>query len=194
MAIAEEAINRYGSENVNPIISRDGDIVELIECGMDDKLIQLLICDDATLREVSDGDLKKFFKVRHLYKALTGKSNGYILTIFNVHRFHGLAIGLRTNIDTAIWRTPPTNPYDRSVVKRFVGEDGLQDLEYVESLRIDNPEWNSVSVFTSRIWKGLLILPMASQNHLKEIDVKRSDVQVGFTLGDYITRIGGMKR
>jgi len=182
-SIVEQAIEYYGEDNVNPVISRDGDIVELLEYGMDDKLIQILLCDDASLRGFTDVEIRKYFKARHLYKALSGNSNGYILTIFNVHRFHSLKTELRTNIDVAIWRTPPTNPYDNSIVKMFVGKEGIEDLSYVESLRMDNPEWNAVSVFTTRLQRGLLLLPMAEQNHIKEL-VKPS---FKFNLGEIYT-------
>ena len=159
----------YGKENVNPIISRDGDITELLEYGMDDKLVQILICDDASLRDFTDSEVRKFFKARHLYKEVSGNSNGYILTIFNVHRFHSLKTEIRTNIDLAIWKTSATSPYDSSIVKRFVGEEGIEDLKYIESLRMDNPEWNVVSVFTTRLQRGLLYLPMAEQDYIKNI-------------------------
>lgn len=185
-SIVEEAVKRYGEENVNSVMSSSGNIADLLEYGMDSKLIQILICDDATLRGISDTDLRKYFKARHLYRAVSGNDNGYILTIFNVHRFHGLATELRTNIDVAIWKTPPTNPYDRSVVKGFVGDDGYKDLQFIEQQRFENPEWNAVSVFTSRLWKGLLLLPLAEKNYLRE--VVRPKIEL--TWGELISVVG----
>jgi len=175
----EQAIDYYGEDNVNPVISREGNITELLEYGMDDKLIQILICDDASLRDFTDSEIRKYFKARHLYKASTGNCNGYILTIFNVHRFHSLKTELRTNIDIAIWRTPPTSPYDRSIVKKFVGKEGIEDLMYVESLRMDNPEWNAVSVFTTRLQRGLLLLDMAEHDYLKDVVKPRFELSWG---------------
>ncbi len=187
-AIVEEAVKKYGSENVNPVVSRNGDIVELLEYGMNDKMIQILIADDATLRKIKDSDIRKFFKARHVYKSLTGKSNGFILTIFNVHRFHGLTTELRTNIDMAIWKTLPTSPYDRSIVKKFVGEDGLDDLKYIESMRLEEPKWNSISVFTSRLWTGLVVLPLAKQDYLLEVE---RDTSGALTWGQIAVALGG---
>lgn len=168
-AIVEQAIKYYGEANVNAVID-DGDLSSIMSRGMDNKLIQILIIDDATLSEVDDTEIRAYFKIRHIYKQKFGLSNGYILTIFNVHRFHGLKTELRTSIDIAIWRSQPTNPYDRNVVTKFVGKDGIEDLEYIESVRLDNPAWNAVSLFTSRIWRGIALIPMAEKNYIRTIE------------------------
>lgn len=168
--LAEIAVDHYGEENVNACLAQKGKLGNLLRYGFDAKPIQILVVDDTTGKKVSDEVIADFFRSRHIYMEKTGNTNGYILAIFNVHRFHSLQTELRTNVDLGIWRTPPTSPYDQSIVKKFVGEDGLQDLMKIEENRLENPEWNAISVFTTRTRRGLLILNHSKVDYLRLVN------------------------
>lgn len=103
-SIVEQAVSYYGEENVNAVGS-EGDLNGLLLRGFDNKLVQIMVIDDATLARIDDDDIRNYFRIRHIYKEKTGKSNGFILTIFNVHRFHSIQTELRSSIDVALWRS-----------------------------------------------------------------------------------------
>lgn len=167
-SIVERAVEFYGEENVNAVSSES--LYDLIRYGLDDKPIQILIYDDATLEDLASDTVRRLFKIRQRYQEISGRSNGYILAIVNTHRFHGLKIELRTNVDLAIWRSLPSDPYDLNVMKKFVGQEGLEALEIIEAKRLKDPSWNKVAVFTSRLRKGLVILPLARKNYIRKLE------------------------
>jgi hypothetical protein len=81
-----------------------------------------------------------------------------------------LKVNLRTNIDLAIWRSLPSDPYDISVVKRFIGSDGLETLQVIEENRLQDIKWNKVSIFTTRLEKGLLVLSLAKKDYIRRLE------------------------
>jgi len=167
-AIVEKAVEFYGEENVNAVISDS--LMELIRYGLDSKPVQILIYDDATLEDLRSNTLRELFKIRQTYARVSESLNGYVLAIVNTHRFHGLKVNLRTNIDLAIWRSLPSDPYDISVVKRFIGSDGLETLQVIEENRLQDIKWNKVSIFTTRLEKGLLVLSLAKKDYIRRLE------------------------
>jgi len=171
-SIVEKAVEYYGEDNVNAVVNTSGSPYKILSDGIDNKLVQILIFDDATVESIDKSFLKKYFRIRHLYKDKTGNKNGYIITIFNTHRFHTLQKEIRSSIDIGIWRSSPTSPYDQSIIRKFVGDDGIEDLNILEEYSFRDPNWNSISLFTSRKSKGLIKLDLAKKNYITDISTK----------------------
>lgn len=170
-AIDERAVLKYGKENVNASVSYNGDLDLLIEYGLDDKPVQILFADNVTLVKPKKEALQNFFKIRHYYRMLTGRSNGLILSFLAAHRFHGVNISLRTDLDFLIVRNSPTNPWDNNIIKRFIGNLGIHIMEIIEEERETRRDLYKFSMFYSKTKTGLLELPLAKENYLKVLDV-----------------------
>ncbi len=167
--ITEEAVKAYGEENVNASITTSEYPLMMLGDVLDSKDIQILVFDDATLQNIKKHSIRGFFQIRNIWKEKTKKNKGFILAMFITHRFHGLTTEFRTNADAIIWKSAPFNKYDVQVVKSYLGDSGVKALRTIEYKRISNPYWNSVSVFCTKVGiKGLLQLPLATKNYLRE--------------------------
>jgi len=89
----------------------------------------LLCAEDVTLAKVPLTDLNRFFQVRHLIEQNTGLREGMAVTVFNTHTFHGLNKNLRDTFNALIIKSVPTNPYDRSILKRYFSPWLLDEFE-----------------------------------------------------------------
>jgi len=178
-SIVEQAVKIYGEDNVNASISPNGNLRHMMSKGLNDKLVQILILDDITLTEIPTYVLQDFFRIRHIWKDRSNVDNGYILVMFNCHRYHGIDVNLRTNIDIILWKSPPTSPYDQTVMKKYVGDEGLEVLQEIEEYRLEDPKWNSVGVFNTRTDTGILELD------LPENDYTRNILNIPIRYGDY---------
>ena len=167
-SMTEKAVKKYGKENVNCV--ECGTIDNLVTSSLDDKLVQILTVDDITLQRIEKESVNQFFKLRHIWKDQIDRNYGYILAILGTHRFHGIQPPeLRTNLDMIIFKNSATSPFDRSIVKKYVTEDGIILLETLEKLRDDNPMFMNQSVFWTRGKVGSLILPMAEDNYIRKL-------------------------
>lgn len=128
--IALQAVIKYGKENVNACSSMEFEL--LMEYGIKDCLVNILFFDDATLAKIDSKTVRDFFRIRHLVREYTGRSNGLIITIVGAHRYHSMTKELRSTSNLVLWKSPPTNPYDRSIARNFVGDSGIQLLESIE--------------------------------------------------------------
>ena len=167
--IASRAVRKYGAENVNAVVSEDGDLELLLHFGLKPVLVNILFSDNLTLRRLERETLMDYFKVRHLYKKKFGLSNGYILSILALHRFHSIPVELRTTIDGILCLDSTMNPYDRSILKKFLGQEYLSFLDVMYSLKAKQPKLKKYAVFVSKDIKGLVSLPMARREYLKSI-------------------------
>jgi len=170
-ALVEKAVEKYGQKNVHASITHNGDLTTLLELGLDEeKLVQILFADNVTLVRPKKVEIQNFFKLRHYYRMLTGKNNGLIISILGAHRFHGVDISLRTDLDFLIARNSPTNPWDLAIMRRFLGDTGISIMEVLEEERITNKELFKFSVFYTKRAVGILELPLAKENYFKELD------------------------
>jgi hypothetical protein len=87
----------------------------------------LFVAEDITLAKISKSEINQFFQIRHLITQNTGLREGMAVTMFNSHTFHGLDKNLRDTFNALIIKSVPTNPYDRSILKRYF-HAGLLDL------------------------------------------------------------------
>jgi len=166
--IAYQARKKYRSL-VNARISEDGDLEALMEYGLRPTLVNILFSDNLTLRPLKKKTLMEYFRIRHLFKERFNLNNGYILSIMGVHRIHNIPVELRTNIDGIIIKDSSINPYDRSILKRFIGEASLNILDLIARGRDERPELRDYSFFVGRGISGLLSFPLVKENFLRPI-------------------------
>jgi len=169
--IVEEACKLYGSDKVNAVDCSGKKGIYVFEYGLTDQPVQILVFDDYTLVDVPKEKIRDFFRARNIWFKKKGVTNGLMIKIFCTHRFHGLLPEFRTNLDLLVVKSYPVNPYDRSVMKKFIGEEGMEDLITIEKGRSLNPYWNSLAVFTSKFLTGIVTLPIASVNYLKDLEI-----------------------
>jgi len=165
--IVYKAIKKYGEENVNARVSEDGNLSELLSFGLRPVLVNILFSDNTTLRKISKEELLSYFRIRHLFKERYGLSNGYILSLIALHRFHSIPVELRTTIDGIIVKDSSMNPYDRSILKKFIGDKVLQTIEKISVEREKKPELKKLAYFVGRSISGFITLPLARENYLK---------------------------
>ena len=106
--LVEKAVERYGEENVNAVWS-DGDLETLLY-SLEDKLVNILFCEDLSWAKVSPKAIRDFFKVRHILQELTGRRIGLVIVILSCHRYHGIKVpDLRTDLDYFMAKNTPSN-------------------------------------------------------------------------------------
>jgi len=174
-------------------ISRNAD--QLMRFGLDEtKLVNVLIWDDATLAKIDLETARRFFRIRHLTK----RKNGLIVAIVICHRLHGIPIEFRTEPDYILFKSLPIG-YDKSVVKRFVGNRGIRYLQEI----IANGDRSKTLVYDCRRDEAQTIeLPLANQNYLRTLYPRKANsglvgktvfigwlVFVGYLMWNVISRI-----
>jgi len=158
--LAEMFIERYGLENCNIVSSRNADY--LMKSGLDqNKLVNVLVWEDATLQKIDRETASRFFRIRHLMTRKTG----LIVAIVICHRLHGIPIEFRTEPDYILFKSLPIG-YDKSVVKRFVGNRGIRYLQEI----IANGDRSKTLVYDCRRDEAQTIeLPLARRNYLRTL-------------------------
>lgn len=130
--IINQAEKKYGKENVNAIRSRyPYRIIQAIE----NKKVNILVFEDATLRKISDDELLDFFNVRHIAKERGTLKIGYILNIINIHDFYSVKKVMRTTFDFMILCSSPTNQYDFNAFSKFTGKEILRTFMSLQKLK-----------------------------------------------------------
>jgi len=167
--IVYEAVKKYGQGNVNARMSEDGDLGALLRWGLRPVLVNILFSDNTTLRKIPREELMRYFRIRHIYRERFGLDNGYILSLIALHRFHSIPPELRTTIDGLLIKDSSMNPYDRSVLKRFIGEDNLRLLETLSIEREKYPDLKSIGIFVGRTFSGLVSLPLPRKDFLRPV-------------------------
>ena len=170
-AIIEKAVEYYGQENVHAIIAESGKLDWVLDYGLNNrKLVQILFIDNITLVENPESIYQRFFKIRHEWLGWTDRPYGYIITILGSHRFHGVPMEVRTNLNAVIIMNDTMNPYDHALIKRYVSDDGIKDLEELEHTRYKVPGNTGISLFKIRSGVlGLLNLGMAKKNYMERL-------------------------
>lgn len=168
--IAGMIVDKYGEENVNCVFCEDGDLDKLMRIGLKPKMVNVLFADNVTLTVQNKETLVKFFTMRNQFHDRFGLKNGYILTIISLHRYHGISVDLRSIVDGIIFRGTSLNPYDRSVIKKFMDNDTLFGfLDQVEDLRENDRKMMDVSIYIGKGGvKGVLTLELKEKFHFKE--------------------------
>jgi len=153
--IVEQIKNSYGLLNVN-VVWANQHIQPLFE-GIQDKLVNVLIGDNLTIREQSQKELADFFEVRHIIQNRTGRNVGLVVTIMVVHRFHGLDKNLRSSIDLFFAKDVPADPYDYQVLEGFYGTSLLRDFG---KLKMDSGNYGLTAWCVPHVTGGVVDIPI----------------------------------
>ncbi len=174
-SLVAKAVDIYGEENVNAVVSHKGDsLLELLSWGYDEKPIQIQIADDFTLDNTPDWVLKQYFRSRHIWKAQYNVKRGCIISIFSVHRFFSMSKEIRSGANAVLVKSMSLNPYDKNVIKRYIGQEGIEDLRIIEELADNNPQLKSFTPYYVRTGRrALLCLPPSKDNFIINIIDKR---------------------
>jgi energy-coupling factor transporter ATP-binding protein EcfA2 len=159
---------KYGMSNVT-FASQVAGVRELLNYATKQpSKAWILVGEDLTLARVPKEDLNQFFQVRHLIQQNTGLNQGLAITAFNSHTFHGIDKNLRDTFDLLILKSVPTNPYDRSILKRYF-DSWLLD-EYSRGWSIDK-----ALAWSGRYPHGALAtIGLPPPNAIENVTVKRS--------------------
>jgi hypothetical protein len=166
--IAREAIKYYGAENVNARYVKHGEVGFLIRFGVERKLVNILFIDNLTLVKVNPATLQSYFNIRH-HQIFDFQKEGYVLSIVAIHRFHGCPVEVRTVMDGLIVLDSTMNPYDRNVLKQFVGEDTLKFMDQIAGKKQEDPEYKSIAYYKSKSLEGWLKIPLIKELYMKYV-------------------------
>jgi hypothetical protein len=61
------------------------------------------------------------------------------------------------------------NPYDRTVLKQFVGEDVLKYMDDISAKKQENPELKSLAYYKSKSLEGWIKIPLVKQRYMKYV-------------------------
>lgn len=172
-SLVAKAVELYGEENVNAVVSKDS-LLSLLSWGFDDKPIQMQIADDFTLDNTPEWVLKQYFRSRHIWKSQYEVSFGYILSIFSVHRFMSLSKEIRSGANAVLVKSMSLNPYDNNLIKHYLGDEGVQDLKTIEELSSNDPQIKSFTPYYIRTGvRSILYLPVTNVSYITDIREKR---------------------
>jgi hypothetical protein len=168
-AICEEADRFYGQHNVNPVWSRN--LSALVYGGCENVAVNILYYDDATLVKVKNDVLRDFFRIRHIAKDITTRSNGLIINIIGTHRYFSIPKDLRAGCAFLIFKDTPMNPFDYNTTERFIGKESMQFLDSLTFKKYRERELMGWSVFWFRHKVGAMYSTMPEYNSMTELKV-----------------------
>lgn len=84
---------------------------------------------DLTLAKIPKDQVNRFFQVRHVIQDGTGVRRAIVVTSLESHTLFGIEKNLRTTFTMMFVKSIPTNPYDRSLLKRYIDPDLLNGFE-----------------------------------------------------------------
>jgi len=141
--LVEEAVRRYGLELVHAyrqVINASEDLSYILENVWLQKPIVIILIEDTTNIALRDEHLVPFFRIRDEMEKATCQREGLVLTIFSGHRFHDTPKSLRSDMDFMLFKSVPTDKWDRDFVKAIVGEEAITALEQSEKKRLAEPQ------------------------------------------------------
>ena len=156
---------RYPDRVISALRHQD-DLEGLLHAISPEAEVQVLFGEDLTsaLKTLSrrrQADLaKNWFRIRHLFREATGRQYGLIFAILGMHRFHGAPPAFTTDNDMLIFKGVPTNPYDKNVVRSFIGDVGIEFLSEVERERVNDPGFLGYGVWWHRGEVGVWYNPI----------------------------------
>jgi hypothetical protein len=93
-------------------------------------LAYMLVGSDLTLAKIPKEQVNRFFQVRHIIQDGTGVRRAIVVTSLESHTLFGVDKNLRTTFTMMFVKSVPTNPYDRSLLKRYIDPDLLNAFEH----------------------------------------------------------------
>jgi len=139
-----KAKERYGERKVRASRQYQG-LGLLLEKGIGGRPINILVADDLSLAKIKEEELSNFYRLRHLIFN-KGIKIGLGVTILVIHDFFVIPRHLRSYFDALILCSPPSNRFDRSFVKSYVGQELLDVLTKLHS-NYDSLEHLAIKAF-----------------------------------------------
>ena len=171
--ICYQIVKFYKPRNVNCVYTEDGDLEAILNYGFEDKLVNVIYIDNLTLQKVSRDTIKKYFRCRHILPEKYDRYNGYIISLISLHRFWSVPAELRANMNALLVKDSSLNPYDRNFLRRLFGKDLIEFLDKIEYHRVYKPEIMEYSLFYSKFITGIVKIPMAKRNYMKDVRQKQ---------------------
>lgn len=191
--IGKKAVEHYGEDNVNPILSTDMDA--LLE-GINSQAVQVLFLDDAGLetQSVAETLVAKFTFIRHIFeekRQAIGKKNGILLILFAVQDYFLLAKKLRSTLHVEIFKHAPTNKSDIGKIKEFLGELAIKVLIRISKKIFEEHRYEWLSTCIAKTISGRVgyfyydFIPR-EDSILIEVEAKeKTPVSFSISDGDY---------
>lgn len=126
--IGYEAWKKYTPHGYSTNVVESTDLDVLLYDGVGRFDVNVLILQDATKTSFKTDSLQHLHRIRQLVEKATGNMNGLVLIIVETHVFHGIHKDIRSNFDSVIYLSLPNNPYDRTVCRSYIGDDGMKML------------------------------------------------------------------
>ncbi len=165
---AELAAKRYNPD-VMAATNLERYIVEFLSAPfIEPKKIQLMFFDDLAGKKLSSTNQNEWILLRHTIQNITHLNNGLILTFLATQRYYALDKSLRESITSLIAFSTPSNPFDASIIKRFIGEEAYAFLEFQKFLLMTRQTRKHYSAFYLNGIKGILDMPMAEIDFLRK--------------------------
>lgn len=169
-ALAYKAIKLYGVQNVNAV--RANNISDLLLYGLNKQLVQFNFVDDYTLATEDKDMIRAYFKIREIWKHIYKITNGLIISVYSLHRFHASLKEIRGTANVVIIKSDSISEYDHRIIKSYIGEEGESDLKLIEAYRDDYPELMDYGIVHTRTGEtGLIKYPYTNENCLTNIDM-----------------------
>ena len=124
--------------------------------------------DDLAGKKLSSTNQNEWILLRHTIQNITHLNNGLILTFLATQRYYALDKSLRESITSLIAFSTPSNPFDASIIKRFIGEEAYAFLEFQKFLLMTRQTRKHYSAFYLNGIKGILDMPMAEIDFLRK--------------------------
>jgi hypothetical protein len=79
-------------------------------------------------------------------------------------------VDLRTNLDATLWKNAPMNLYDKSVARKYIGKEGVKELERLDEQKEKNTSFKGITVFNLKTRVGLLVTSLAKKDYFTIVD------------------------
>jgi len=139
---AEKIVGHYGEDNVNAVGNKYGDL-DLLMSAIDSRPVQVLACDDAYGSLPKDLN-RKFTRIRHVFTERLREAGrplkGVIYAFYAVQDYFQIDTRIRRTVNGTIMKSSVLNPYDKSLFKRILEEEGYQKLEEIDHRILYNYE------------------------------------------------------
>jgi hypothetical protein len=136
-ALAFALGQRYANARYYCAIEQGGIAALLNDCMRYTADAYMLVGADLTLAKIPKTVVQSWFEIRNLIRQATGSQRGLVVTSLESHTLFGVEKNLRTSTAMLFLKSVPTNPYDRSLLKRYFDQKLLEQFERV---RETNPE------------------------------------------------------
>jgi len=131
---AEKIRKHYKPENCNIVGNKYGNLDVLMD-HIDARPIQVIVCDDAYGNLPKDLN-RKFTRIRHVFEERLKEAGqplrGVIYAFYAVQDYFQLEPRIRRTVNGTVFKSSVLNPYDKTLFKRILEEEGFSKLEEID--------------------------------------------------------------